>query len=71
MKNGAWSKTCKCAENFEFIQTIGANSHRDLYYNRIGELSLQRRLDQMQYSLSTISMLKLLKLLNMLKLGAK
>ena len=31
-----------CAENFEFLQTIGANSHQDLYYSRIGELSLQR-----------------------------
>ena len=35
-------KLANCVENFEFIQTIGANSHSDLYYNRIGELSLQR-----------------------------
>ena len=31
-----------CGENFEFLQTIGANSHQDLYFSRIGELSLQR-----------------------------
>ena len=35
-------KLANCAANFEFIQTIGANSHSDLYFNRIGELSLQR-----------------------------
>ena len=65
-------KLANCAENFEFIQTIGANSHRDLYYNRIGELSYKEEIGpKMQYSLSTICTLRLLKLLNMLKLGAK
>ena len=32
-------KTRKLCSEFEFIQTIGANSHSDLYFNRIGELS--------------------------------
>jgi hypothetical protein len=35
-------KLSNCAANFEFLQEIGANTHDDMYFNRIGELSLQR-----------------------------
>ena len=35
-------KLSNCSANFEFLQEIGANTHDDMYFNRIGELSLQR-----------------------------
>jgi hypothetical protein len=35
-------KLSNCAANFEFLQEIGANTHDDMYFNRIGELSLLR-----------------------------